>query len=376
MFVHNNVTSDSRVLKEASSLAAQGWNLRFIGLVVDGSEWPQTETVNDFTIIRVAPRLLRRTMPGTFGKLLRLIMGIPRVIRELRSANARVYHAHDFIGLLMMALAGIRKPIVYDSHELFFDRWSPESRYPLKHLIQLMRPLEKLLARRAVAVITASEESADWMMKTLAIPRPIALLNTVDVRRLGPQAATYDTGNRKKVVHSGGLYNNRHLEELIASLAYLPDDVALILMGAGPLKQSLLRQAAELGINDRLLIVPPVPPDSVAPTLAQADASVVLVASQPLHYDLTMANKFFESVTAGLPIVCSPTTAAARVMREYNLGILCDPSNPTLIADAIARILQPENQQLYRANVQQAQNIFTWETEERKLVALYKHLLG
>ncbi|MBZ0297055.1 MAG: glycosyltransferase, partial [Anaerolineae bacterium] len=266
--------------------------------------------------------------------------------------------------------------VIYDSHELFFDRWSPESRYPLKHVIQLMRPLEKILARRAVAVITASDESADWMMKTLAIPRPLALLNTVDVRRLGPPAATYDIGNRKKVVHSGGLYHNRHLEELIASMVYWPDDIALILMGSGPLKQSLLRQATELGVNDRMLIVPPVPPDSVAPTLAQADASVVLVASQPLHYDLTMANKFFESVTAGLPIVCSPTTAAARVMRKYNLGIVCDPSNPKLLAEAIVSILQPENQQLYRTNVQQAQNIFTWEAEERKLVALFKRILG
>jgi glycosyltransferase involved in cell wall biosynthesis len=375
MFVHNDVSSDARVLKEAASLAAHGWKVVVVGIGLTLKDLPARETVSGFTIIRVMPRLLHRAMPGTFGKLLRLATSLPQIFRRLHDANARVYHAHDFTGLLIMALAGIRQPIVYDSHELFFDRWSPDSRYVLKHLIWRLRPLEKFLARRAVGVITASDESADIMIQTVGIPRPLVLQNAVDLRNLGQQSATYMSGNRKQIVHSGGLFEKRHLSELVASLQYLPDDVAVTLMGEGRLKNSLLQQAEKLKVADRLLIVPPVPPANVVPTLAQADAAVVLVATQPLHYDTTLANKFFESIAAGLPIVSSPTTAAARVMSQYDLGVLCDPTDPQAIAAAIKTILLPENLARYRANAQKARADLNWEVEERKLIAFYEELL-
>jgi glycogen synthase len=376
MFVHNDVSGDARVLKEAGSLAAHGWKVVVVGIGLNAKDLPEVETTSGFTIIRVMPRLLHRAMPGTFGKLLRLVVALPAAARRLRRTRARVYHAHDFIGLLVMALAGIRRPVVYDSHELFFDRF-PEGMftYPLKYVIWRLRPLEKLLARRAVRVITVSDESADIMMHTINIPRPIVVQNAVDLRQPGSRAAIYELGNRRKIVHSGGLFAKRHLPELVSALTYLPDDVAVILMGNGRLKDSLIRQANDLNVGDRLVIVPAVPPSNVVATLAQADAAVVLVATQPLHYDTTLANKFFESIAAGLPIVSSPTTAAARVMRQYDLGVLCDPTDPRAIADAIMTILQPENLARYRANAEKARADLNWGHEEKKLVALYEGLL-
>jgi glycogen(starch) synthase len=376
MFVHNHVTSDSRVLKEATSLTEHGWKVRVVGIPLDGKDYPAREVVNGFEVVRVQSRFLRRLLPGTLGKLLRLSLASVGLAYQLRAANARVYHANDFPGLVMMALAGIwRRPVVYDSHELFFDRWLPGPGYSFKYLWWSLRPIEKFLARRAARVITASEESAEEMARTMGIPLPVALLNAVDLRHLGPAAAVYDTGGRRTIVHSGNLAQMRNLEQLVTALTYLPDDVAVVLMGDGRLKASLLQQAKDLNVADRLFIVPPVPSASVAPTLAQADAAVVLVATKPLHYDLTMANKFFEAVAAGLPLISSPTTAAARFMQKWDLGLLCDPNDPRAIADAILTILQPENLARYRANAERARAVLNWENEEHKLIGVYEALL-
>ncbi|NWG18321.1 MAG: glycosyltransferase, partial [Chloroflexi bacterium] len=199
MFVHNDVSGDGRVLKEAACLAAAGWRVAVVGVSLGGAPRQTEESVSGFTIFRVTPRLLRRQMPGSWGKLLRLLVAIPAIARQIRRTKARVFHGNDFIGLIMLALAGIRRrPVVYDSHELFFDRWPKGARYPLKYPLYTLRPLEKILARRAAGVLTVSEPIADRLAQTLGIPRPIVLQNAVDLRHAGPPVA-FSAGGRKIV---------------------------------------------------------------------------------------------------------------------------------------------------------------------------------
>src|SRR5690606_20141444 len=139
------------------------------------------------------------------------------------------YHAHDFPGLLQLALTGfLGRSYVYDSHELFFDRPLPDLPKPIEFLIKCMRPLEKPLARRASGVITVNDSIADRLSETLGVKRPIVIRNAVDIRTLAPSEARFPIHGRRVIVHSGRLASGRHLVEIVSSLAYLPDDVALV----------------------------------------------------------------------------------------------------------------------------------------------------
>ncbi len=75
-------------------------------------------------------------------------------------------------------------------------------------------------------------------------------------------------------------------------------------------------------------------------------------------------------------MIASPTTALAQLFETNDLGILCDPTDPQAIADAIQRLLEPATLARYRAGVAEAKRVFNWEIEEKKLVALYTRLLG
>lgn len=377
MFVHNGVPGDSRVIKEASSLTAHGWSVVVIGLVIEGQDLATEQELLGFKIIHIMPKLLRKRLPGTLGKLIRMAVGIPAAAYQLRKANARVYHANNFTGLVLMTLAGIwSRPVVYDSHELFFDRWTPSSRYPLKRLFGLLRPVEKWLASKAAAVLTASYESAELMKQTMSIPEPVAILNAVDLRKMQPSVSDFPTNGRKALVHSGFFTVNRHLDELVESLAYLPDDITVVLMGTGFLQDHLVQLAAAKGVSERLIIVPPVPPMSVSNTMAQADAGIILFSPETLHGDTAMPNKFFEAVAAGLPLVCGKTTALEAAVKEYDLGVMCDSQNPRSIANAVIQVLDDANNRRYRANALKAQAVLNWETEERKLIGVYEKLLS
>ena len=208
MLVHNGVSNDGRVIKEAPSLAAAGWRVVVIGIELNGdSTAPTVEELSGFTIWRVMPRMGAKQMPGTWGKLLRLLAAIPATIGRLRAAKARVYHGHDFPALVFFALAGIwRRPIIYDSHELFFDRWPAGSDYPLLKFMPVMRLLERILARRSSALITVSEPIADILSKQLTIPHTLVVMNAVDLRLMQePIPLPRQPGQRIVAHRTGGI---------------------------------------------------------------------------------------------------------------------------------------------------------------------------
>lgn len=375
MFVHHEMINDGRTLRESASLTAQGWRVIVIAMVLSDLDLPSNEVRNGTTILRISPTLLKNRLPGSWGKLLRLVVAIPAIIREFRRVDARAYHVNDFPGLLIMSLSGIRRPVIYEARELFFDRWPPGVEYSLKHVIQFFRPLEKPLARRTAASITVNDPIADIMAAKLDILRPTVIRSAVDLRQVEPPAATFPTGLRL-LAHTGNLDDGRHLPELVASLAHLPEDVALVLMGDGPLQSQLEEFAKSLGVGDRLFIIPPVPTNNIASTLAQADAAAVLTSPYITNNFNALPNKFFEAVAAGLPIVSSPIPAVTALVEQYDLGVTCDPSDPASIAAAALTVLKPENQSRYRANALKAHHELNWETEEQKFVALYRRILG
>jgi len=478
MIVHNDVTHDARVIKEAATLAAQGWSVVVLGITRSGYYLPARETVKGFTIVRatvpqwyrnLSIKLTKRLLPDTkidtslinredsveedaveedsvvlspsitsnnykssFYKLpykaakkiyatclkiyrkiyvtsLNIYVTLLKVYRKvynlaynliikvynilfnptgygfifmalisgvlsLRRINARVYHGHDFPGLFHLALAGIwQRPIVYDSHELFFDQWSPQEP---PRMFSILRPWERRLAKRTSGIITVSEGIADQLEKILGVARPLVIRNAVELRAREKIATIYPTHGYRSVVHSGTITIARHLPELVKSLAHLPNDIVLVLMGDGFLKTELIEIAQNLGVAERLVIVPPVEPNCVAETLAQADIGVVLITTQSFHYDYSLPNKFFECIAAGLPLVVSPCKEIAAITKKYDLGQVCNPNEPATIAQAILNVLEPDNLNRYRANVLKTRDeLLNWEQEEQKLIHLYKKIL-
>lgn len=421
MVVHNPLVHDARVLREAASLTRNGWSVVILSLTPDEYDLPIVEVLKGFTIHRISlPSSYRRLAKCLYNRLVilqkresdfqasyqsiwsilkysieklisRFISSIYRLLLSdespvamllvllrgsyfLRSVNAHIYHAHDFPALLHIAIAGIwKRPIVYDSHELFFDQWYP---YESPRIYRNLRSWEKFLAKRANAILTVGEMVADRLSKTLNVKRPTTIFNAVDLRTLEPPTVTYQTGKHRTVVHSGALHYGRHLPELIDSLLYLPEDIVIVLMGDGLLKASLQLQAKELGMEDRVIFVPPVLPDSIAPTLSQADIGAVLITNQSIHYDYSMPNKLFECIAAGLPLIVSHCKEIADLTRKYDLGIVCDPMQPKEIASGILKLLEPNNLLRYKHNVCAARDsCLNWETEEKKLIGIYRHLL-
>jgi glycosyltransferase involved in cell wall biosynthesis len=406
MFLHNAFTHDTRVLKEARTLAEAGYAVRV--LAVQDAESPSFEQRDGFTVVRIASdpaptRLLRRVLslcghdsqigrvaapldrpaPSLPAMLARMALRLHLLLEHLRylrlaTADARanaadIYVAHD-LETLPAAVRAARSGgarVVYDSHELSADRAADGRGGRIA-----WRAIERRLIGRADAVITVSESIADELVRRYGVPRPVVVRNLPS----GPSQGGGPSPLREQlridrdarvVLYLGGLQRGRGLEALVRGAALL-DGVVLVLMGPGhPGYVSALQDVARrAGADERTVFAGPVSAGEVVPWARGADVGVAPIQNVSLSYYLSLPNKLFDYIAAGLPVVASDFPEIRRVVGERGLGALCRPDDPADIARAIGWVLNdPARRQSLRDAARAAAVGLTWEREAEKLLA-------
>ena len=106
--------------------------------------------------------------------------------------------------------------------------------------------------------------------------------------------------------------------------------------GFGPLEKGLADAVSRPPYLGRVLLLPP----SRRPiSCAGAPRPTLVMAIQPttLNHRYTTPQKLFESFAAGVPVVASDLPGMAPIVRATGAGVLCDPTSPMHIAEAIHR---------------------------------------
>jgi glycogen(starch) synthase len=405
MFLQQPLQHDTRVEKEATTLAAAGYEVTIIAALHPGL--PREEMRGDVKIVRVdedplPSRLVRRLVsrrtrgvagpPGTVitresvdrgglkARLLRRALRLHLRLSSRRwSANAvkaaadnraALWIAHD-LETLPTALRARRElggRVIYDSHEFFTD--SPLTRGDAKR----WERIERRHIGEADAVMTVSGGIARLLAERYGIPEPQVLMNVPQAPAAAggdPVDLRADRGlpsDARVVLYLGGIQQLRGLDVMIRAIAER-DDLALVMMGPGShgYRDELTALATELGVAGRIGFLPPVPPAEIRRYALGADVGVVMHQAVSLSYRYALPNKLFDYLHAGLPVVVSDLPEIGAVVTDNRVGATCDPADPASIAAAIDRVTaDPE----LRANVEAAAPRYTWEVEGAKLLAL------
>ena len=96
------------------------------------------------------------------------------------------------------------------------------------------------------------------------------------------------------------------------------DDCVLVVMGSGEDEyvEHLRALAGGAGAADRMIIRPPVRPSEVVAASAGADVGVVLNRNVSLNNFLSLPNKIYEYIAAGLPVVTSNSPEMTQLVNE------------------------------------------------------------
>lgn len=111
-------------------------------------------------------------------------------------------------------------------------------------------------------------------------------------------------------------------------------DIKLVLVGDGMQKKALLERAVELQL-DNVIFHDPVNKTKLAGLMASADIGLQILANVPAFYYGTSPNKFFDYISAGLPVLNNYPGWLAELITKEQCGFAVPPENPQAFADAL-----------------------------------------
>jgi glycosyltransferase involved in cell wall biosynthesis len=418
---------DSRFLRTATTLAADGHRVRILGW--SAPELPAEEELAPgvrLTRLDIDRRIITalRPLPEGLRAIIGRVLGLdasavvlppdaPRGLDRLRHplrrllevlANSRrvgqwtdavvaaapttdVFHAQSLIALPVVREASRRLDgrFVYDVAD-YHTEAARISRMPWL-LREVVRRREREWARDAAGHLAVSDAVADLVVRRWGVPRPTVLWNCPPAWRTdepGPiasdrvRAATGIEPGRPIVLYQGGFSIDRGVEELIeAALSprLMELGAAVVFMGYGRLEAAIAQAAA--AHPGRIFLLPAVRPDELMPWTASADVSFVGQPPRTLNQRLNLPNKLFESIMAGVPVVVSEGNEQCRLTTAEGIGRCVDIDDPAAIAAACADLLSapPAERRELRAHCRRvALERYTWERASVGLVALYRKL--
>lgn len=299
-------------------------------------------------------------------------------------------HAHDFRMIGVGARAALRArgagrdvKLIWDAHEFLpgirprrdDERWMPA------HVAH-----EREYARYADAVITVSSGLADLLQETHRLPEiPSVILNAPSKLDSRTQTGVSLPNVRDLcavdpatplLVYSGAAAPQRGLATIVEALPQLPTAHAAFIVNApdGSYLRGLVKRAAELGVQDRLHVLPYVEHWQVVSFLSAADVGIIPIHHWPNH-EIALITKFFEYSHARLPIVVSDMRTMSEMVRHTGQGEIFKAEDVQDLVRAVAAVLA--DPQRYRAAYETPGLLdsWTWEAQAEILDGLYTKLL-
>ena len=111
-------------------------------------------------------------------------------------------------------------------------------------------------------------------------------------------------------------------------------DIKIVLVGQGKLKEKLQVKARLLKLNN-VIFQNSVNKQRLAELMSGADIGLQLLANIPAFYYGTSPNKFFDYISAGLPVLNNYPGWLADIIIENSCGYAVEPNNPKAFANAL-----------------------------------------
>jgi hypothetical protein len=296
------------------------------------------------------------------------------VYQKALLTDADVYHFHD-PELIPYArkLQAKGKKVIYDVHEDL-----PRQILAKHYLPSWARPL---ISRAVEHYENRAVKRFDYIVAAYPYLRDRLLhLNpeTCDVTNY-PVPNEFEgfpvAGERENAIcYVGSISRNRGIVELLDALELV--DVTLHL-GGDFSPPELLEEVKRKPGWQRVVYYGFASRETAARIYARSRAGIATL--HPVgHYPNALAVKMFEYMLAGIPVICSDFPRWKEIVEENGCGICVRPTDSVDVANAIRYVLShpKEARQMGENGKRAVLSKYSWDREEKKLVAAYRRLVG
>lgn len=260
-----------------------------------------------------------------------------------------------------------RKKCVYDAHELFSE--VPEVvRRPF--IQKIWRKVERFAIRRVRNCYTVSDGLADFFeqkyQRHFEVIRNVPLLHEETIHSIVPETKRY-------ILYQGALNEGRGLSQLIKAMEGLP--LQLKLAGEGDLSVQLREIARNSGYNEKIEFLGQKLPGELRQLTQSSFIGVNLLENKGLSYYYSLANKFFDCVHAGVPVITMNFPEYVKLNQQFEVAVLVNDLQKDTLVRAITMLEQDKDAYFrLKENCLRARNTWNWQQEELKLLRFYQAL--
>ena len=194
----------------------------------------------------------------------------------------------------------------------------------------------RLVARSADAVSCVSEAIAEEVRGLEPRGPVVTIPNGCDFDDFAGLA--YRPGERFRITHTGSFFGKRDPRPFLQALYDSGlDAVARFL---GDFRSSDREWAAELGLGDRLELIPYAPRVESLELQRDSDALLLLIPEAGGRGKGVLSGKVFEYLASGRPILAAvpPDGAAAELIRETGAGVVVPPDDVDALKAALLEL--------------------------------------
>ena len=294
-----------------------------------------------------------------------------RLARE--KADVIVIHEPNPMGLLAYFLARPSGALIVWFHsEVIRPGWQYRLFY---------RPFLQFAFARASRIIVASPtlaESApqlrEWKAKCVVIPYGVDAGHESGADRCRQRAdAIRQELGTPIVLFVGRLVSYKGADVLLEAMRDIP--AIALLVGDGPERSALERQAGTLGISDRIRFLGEVSDDELAALYRACDLFVLPSVTRQEAFGVVQ----IEAMSCGKPVVSTELgTGTAWVNQDGETGLVVPPRDATALHDAIQKLIaSPElRSSLGAAGRRRARSTFAVDRMIEATLALYRQVTG
>ena len=369
MSLANPFTHDPRVYNEARALFKAGHEVTVLAWDRK-KQYPLKEKKEGINVVRIINTKFMDFLPYDIFRLhFWWNEGVKKALELQKKNPFDVVHCHDLsalpIGVKLKKKLGL--PLIYDAHEIWGYMvardlpkwWANYYLWKEEHIIKY-----------ADKIITVNEPLKKYFTKIVNIPISI-IMNCKPL-----QGTKYGPPNNDEftLLYIGTLGKSRFLLELVDVVKELPN-VYCIIGGTGskPNYVNVLKDKCAKAQN--VDFIGRVPMDEVLPMTKKADAVVCMTSPDDLNNSRALANKQFEAIVCGRPIICTKGTYPGEFTEKKNVGLMVE-YNKEALKYGIIRLR--DNKALCKELGENALKVaiaeYNWEKQEEKLVGVYEDI--
>ncbi len=391
MILDESFPPDPRVENEALSLISGGNEVFLFCLDYSHLE-AVTEKVNGIHVKRQRlPRILYRLSALAYTFPVYHLLLKTRIHRFILDNKIQAVHIHDMriARSVFWVTRKLNIPVVLDLHE---NRPEIMKYYGFvnsllgKLLIypSVWKKFEYKYIREARKVIVVTEEAKEYYLKETKVKQDkfSVLPNTVRKEFYTNYKVQKEIiekyAHHFVVLYLGDTGFRRGLATAIESLKYLVKlipEIKIVVVGSSDNDSFLRRLVLTTNVEDYVDFAGWVDV-SLFPSYIMASQVGICPIHQNIHHNTTYANKIFQSLAFGRPVVVSNCEAQMNIVSKYNLGLVFKDRDAKDFADKILRLYTDKvlYQELSRNGETAIKKKLNWDNNKNVLSDLYENL--